>query len=222
MKCVSVCIPHAKNICGTEYTVEALMTEIEKDSIFYGASGGGVTVGGGDPLMQAGFVSEFLKTCKNEYGFNTAIETSAFAVWEDVKRVFDYVDIFYIDIKHMDAAIHKKLTGVDNTLILENIRKVAVHYDFNWRSLIIRMPVIPGYNSSDDNVGTLFQFVKDLKVVKRVDLLPYHNLGSVKYDRIKFPNDYQLHDLDAIAPDALLLQIKDIGESMGVTVGIGG
>lgn len=222
MECVSVCIPHARKIVGSTFTVEELLQEVEKDSIFYRNSKGGVTVGGGEPMLQADFVSEFLKKCREEYGINTAVETSCFAPWEQVKKVFDYTDIIHVDLKHMDNEIHKELIGVSNEIILDNLVKTAEMYDFNRKKLIIRMPIIPGLNSSDENINRAADFVKRLKVVSRVDLLPYHNFGAAKYKKLKGVDDYTLDYLGAMAPDSLMEHLRDIMAKKEIPIRIGG
>jgi pyruvate formate lyase activating enzyme len=221
MACTKVCVPGARSVCGKEYTIQELADIVERDSIFY-TNGGGVTVGGGEPLMQAEFVSDFLKCIKYDYGFSTAIETSSYSSWDNAKKVFDYVDIFHMDIKHMDDEIHKELTGVSNQLILENIKKVAETYDFSQRSLIIRIPVIPGLNSSEDNIRKTAEFVKELQAAERIELLPYHSYGAVKYQRTKWSGDYTLNELGTNASDELMQQLADIVKSTGVPVKIGG
>lgn len=178
--------------------------------------------GGGEPLLQADFVSQFLKACKEEYAINTAIETSSYATWEKASSVFDYVDIFQMDIKHMDSAEHMRLTGVPNAPILANIQRVAQTYDFSKRTMIIRVPVIPGLNSSEENIAATAEFVRRLEVVKRVELLPYHSYGAAKYERTKWSGSYQLNALAPTAPDELMERLAALVRSFGLTVKIGG
>lgn len=221
MECVKVCPTGARSVCGREYTVAELASVVERDSIFYRGHGG-VTVGGGEPLLQADFVSQFLKACKEEYAINTAIETSSYATWEKASSVFDYVDIFQMDIKHMDSAEHMRLTGVPNAPILANIQRVAQTYDFSKRTMIIRVPVIPGLNSSEENIAATAEFVRRLEVVKRVELLPYHSYGAAKYERTKWSGSYQLNALAPTAPDELMERLAALVKSFGLTVKIGG
>lgn len=221
MKCTQVCPTRARSICGREYTVEELAAEVERDGIFYGEHGG-VTVGGGEPLFQAEFVARFLRLCKEEYGFHTAIETCSYAPWEKAEPVFEYVDLFQMDIKHMDSAEHMKLTGVPNEPILSVIQRTAETYDFSKRTMILRIPVIPGLNSSEENIVATAQFAKKLGVVKRLELLPYHSFGVVKYERTKWSGRYQLNYLEPMASDELMQRLAKLVRSFGLNVKIGG
>ena len=220
-ECVRVCPVGARQIEGEEYDVDTLVKKVARDKIFY-KRGGGVTVSGGEPLMQADFVAAFLQACKEKEGLHTAIETSSFASWDKAQKVFDQVDMFHMDIKHMDSSIHKELTGVPNGVILDNIRRTADRYDFTQKDMIIRIPVIPGYNSSDENIRATAEFAKSLGTVTQMQLLPYHNMGAVKYERTKWSGEYQLTELDNMAPDELMAHAKEIAEDVGIPVQIGG
>lgn len=127
-----------------------------------------------------------------------------------------------MDIKHMDSAEHMRLTGVPNAPILANIQRVAQTYDFSKRTMIIRVPVIPGLNSSEENIAATAEFVRRLEVVKRVELLPYHSYGAAKYERTKWSGSYQLNALAPTAPDELMERLAALVRSFGLTVKIGG
>lgn len=219
--CVKACPVGARQIEGDEYDVDTLVEKVKRDKIFY-RRGGGVTVSGGEPLMQADFVAEFLMTCKEREGLHTAIETSSYASWEKAKKVFDYVDLFHMDIKHMDSDVHKELTGVPNELILGNIKRTSEYYDFNTRKMIIRIPVIPGLNSDDENIRKTAEFAKELGTVQMIQLLPYHNMGAIKYERTKWSGSYQLNDLEPMASDELMDHLVEVVKEVGVPVKIGG
>ena len=147
-ECVRICPARAREIAGIERTVSEVLAEVLKDKLFMDASGGGITLSGGDPLMRPEF-SEALLKASREAGIGTAVETSMFASRESLDRVFEHVDIALMDVKHMDSKKHRELTGVPNEQILENIRYVV-----NEKKIpaIIRIPVIPGCNDSIENM----------------------------------------------------------------------
>jgi len=183
--CLDVCTNRAFEITGETMTVDALFREVEKDSSFYRRSNGGVTVGGGELTVQSKFVTAFLKKCKDQY-IHTAIETCGFSKWSQLHAILEYVDLLFFDIKHMDEEKHCKLTGVPNQPILENARKAA-----QICSMIVRIPVVPGCNDSDDNIKATARFAAQLgDGFQRIELLPYHQLGMHRY--IQLGKDYQL------------------------------
>lgn len=213
-QCVEECPNNALELAGKWVTVEELFREVDKDSPFYRRSKGGVTVGGGDPVMQIDFVTAFLKRCKQSY-IHTAIETCGFVKWERLKGMLDHVDLVYMDIKHMNDAAHRELTGVSNELILENARQVAA-----MRSLIIRIPLIPGYNDSDDNVLDTATLAAELdKNLQRVELLPYHKFGTQTYGQLG--REYKLAGVEPPSDDHMK-RLADIVECCGVRAQIGG
>jgi pyruvate formate lyase activating enzyme len=175
-KCVEQCYYDARKKMGNELSVSQVMKEIEKDLLFYEKSGGGVTLSGGEPLEQIGFIEAILKECRT-IGIHTALETCGFAPWESIEKVLPLLDLIYYDIKHMDSKKHIKLTGVANEKILANLKKL----DDKFKSIIVRVPFIPDCNSDIKNMGEIFQFVKQLKNVLKIEILPYHRLGISKY-----------------------------------------
>lgn len=213
-QCVESCPNQALKLIGYHITFEELFQEVNKDSPFYRRSNGGVTVGGGEPTMQLDFVKAFLKRCKQTY-IHTAIETCGYVKWDNMEKLLKYVDLVYIDIKHMDPIVHKELTGVSNELILENTKKISA-----LKPMIIRIPVIPGCNDSDDNITATARFAFDLgENLKRIDLLPYHKFGTQTYSRIGM--EYKLKDVEPPSDDHLI-RLKEIVESCGVKAQIGG
>lgn len=174
-KCVEVCPGNAKKMIGRWYCVPELIREVERDRIFYRNSGGGVTVSGGEPSLQHKFVSSFLKKCQ-ELNLDTAVETCGYAKWEHLRPIIGYSNLVFFDIKHMNAEIHKRLTGRGNQLILENARKASLI-----SPITIRIPVIPGYNDSVENIEATAEFARKLKNLNKIELLPYHSLGEHKY-----------------------------------------
>ena len=222
LKCAEICkISHARKICGEKYTIDQLLEIIDRDRAYYYRSGGGVTIGGGEPLLQSEFVSNLLIECKEQLQINTAIETSSYGSWECAYKVYKYADTIQTDIKHMDDDIHQKLTGVSNKSILDNIAHIAEILDRDCQTLVIRIPVITGYNDSDKNIVETARFVKALKNAARLELLPYHNLGEMKYNRIAGKNGYKLHGLK-YESESYMEHLKDLVENEGVACNIGG
>ena len=154
--------------------------EIEKDSIFYQTSNGGVTISGGEPLYQPKFTSGILKLCK-EKGIHTAIETSGFANESSLKMVLRYCDLVLYDIKETDEENHKKLTGVSLKPILRNLSIM----DKMGISFIIRLPIIPGLNDREEHFYKVKSITENMRFCKGVEIMPYHNLGAYKYELLK-------------------------------------
>jgi pyruvate formate lyase activating enzyme len=174
-KCSEACASEALKVQGKRYRVEEVLTEVLRDLPFYKQSGGGVTLSGGEPTFQFDFCLALLEACK-ENNISTALDTSGFVLWERLERLLPFVDIFLYDIKHMDSEEHKRLTGVPNEVILENLLKL----DKVGKPIEIRIPIIPGYNDSEENIEAVSNLIKGLKSIKGVKLLPYHKLGLSK------------------------------------------
>ena len=174
--CVNACMPEALMLYGREYTADELMQIVNEDIDFYRQSGGGVTCSGGEPLMQADFLAVFLSMCKKA-GLHTAIDTSGCAGWSEFMKILPFTDLFLYDIKHMDPVQHKKHTGVDNGLILENLRKLSD----SGKAIEIRIPVIPVYNDDAGNIQKTAEFLKEIKTITLIRPLPYHALSGSKY-----------------------------------------
>lgn len=176
-ECVKVC-PAARQVIGKYVSVAHVLDEVRKDEVFYRNSRGGVTISGGEPMTQAGFVRELLKMCR-QAGLHTAIETAGYGRWEKLREIAEFADLILYDIKHMNARLHKRYTGVSNSLILRNAEKIS-----NEKKLIIRIPVVPGFNDSIEEMDEIANFVKELRYVNFVELLPYHRLGIHKYEKL--------------------------------------
>lgn len=172
-----VCFNDAKQICGREYTADEVFAEVVKDKTFYENSGGGVTFSGGECMLQIDFLCEILKKCK-ESGIHTAVDTAGNVPWERFEKILPYTDLFLYDIKAFSEELHKEGTGVSNSLILENLKRLSCGEE-----IIIRIPVIGGYN---DNIGELTRIAEFLKGIEysKVELLPYHAMGEHKYDAL--------------------------------------
>jgi pyruvate formate lyase activating enzyme len=208
-KCAEACTAKALYMCGEEYTIERIMEKIRRDVPFYKNSGGGVTFSGGECLCQSEFLAEVLKQCKSE-GIHTAVDTCGFVPWESVERVLPYTDIFLYDLKNMDSGLHKQGTGVPNELILDNARKIAAAGG----RFQIRIPTMPLYNESEEMYEKFGKFILELgDAVEVVQLLPYHALGVVKWERLQ--RDHPALEASA-PPDALMQARKKQLEDMGV------
>ncbi len=178
-KCAQVCPTQALEISGREMTVEEVISEVERDKDFYITSGGGMTLSGGEPLLQFDFAFNLLKVAK-EKGLHTVVDTCGYISWKNLERILKITDLFLYDIKHMDTKKHQFLTGVSNEQILENVRKLAKEKV----NLIIRFPYIPTYNDDKDNLNQMASFLKSLSKIPKVEILPYHTLGRSKRERL--------------------------------------
>lgn len=217
-KCVAVCPEKARIKVGKTYTSDQVVEEVEKDRLFYRRGEGGVTLSGGEILMQPEFAVEILKKCINAY-INTAIETTAYGKWEDLKQMIDYSDTVFIDCKHMDSDKHKVLTGVDNVLIHENIRKASKYCKEKGKQLVVRFPLIPTINDNKGNIIATASFVKSLTEHRELNVLPYHSYGSNKYQYIGM--NYELEKLEAYTKEQLS-EINELLQSTEVWYSIGG
>ena len=178
-KCIDSCINNAREIAGEHYTIDEIMKEIGKDKLFYEQSGGGITLSGGEIMTQdMDYIIAILKKC-HRLGYRVNIDTCGHAKFENFEKILPYVDTFLYDIKHMDNEIHKELTGVDNELVLGNLVKLSERN----AKINIRMPLVEGINSTDEHIAQVIEFLKKLKIYK-VNLLPYHNTGKSKYERL--------------------------------------
>lgn len=201
-KCVDICIVGAREIIGQELSVREIMTEVEKDVIFYDQSDGGVTFSGGEPLMQPEFLFALLNQCKKQQ-IHTAVDTSCYAKPEILERISEKTDLFLCDIKHLDNETHERSTGVENRLILNNIKRLSEM----GKEIVIRIPVIPGFNDKDANIEATGEFVASLPGVSRIDILPYNRGGQEKSARLttsiepmhtETPNDDKMNSIAEI------------------------
>jgi len=215
-KCVEVCPTGARTMVGKEVTVGQIVEEVEKDSVFYWNSGGGITLSGGEPTMQPKFSLEILKECK-ERGIHTTMETCGYVEWDILDEMLKYLDLVYFDIKHMFSVEHEKLTAKRNKLILENCRKIIASYPDV--QLILRMPVIPGCNDSDGDIVNTAKFARQLKRVMRLELLPYHKFGVHMYQVLL--RNYPLPNVEPPGEDRMH-DLEELAKSCGIPVQIGG
>ena len=212
--CARACPAGAREIVGRRVTVAELVAEIERDVIFYDESGGGVTVSGGEPLMQPDFLGRLLSQCKARE-IHTALDTSCHGPWPLIAELCPYVDLFLCDLKHMDPLAHEHVTGVSNEGILENLRRLAE----SQKRTIIRIPIIPGFNDAEENIRATGEFVRSLDGVRRIDVLPYNEAVRAKQTRLA--REYNLLEVEPPSDE----QIRSIAatlRSFGLTVKIGG
>jgi pyruvate formate lyase activating enzyme len=176
-RCVEECYAGSLAIMGSEMTVEEVLTEVEKDRPFYETSAGGVTYSGGEPLLQIEFTAALLRESKRRH-LHTTVDTALCIPWQSVANVKPHTDLFLIDVKTLDNDLHRRITGVGNTRVLENLHKLADGEKEIW----IRVPVVPGLvNDSEREIEALVDFVGGLEGIEMVELLPYHRLAEAKY-----------------------------------------
>jgi pyruvate formate lyase activating enzyme len=173
-ECVKECAG-ALEIFGREAVHDEVMANVLADKAFYENSGGGLTVSGGEPLYSPEFTTQLLKKAK-EQGIHTCLETSGFAKWENLRNIASYVDLFLFDIKETDSDLHKQYTGVDNELILQNL----LNLNEIGAKIVLRCPIIPGYNDREGHFKAIGELADRLENVSHVDILPYHSLGKSK------------------------------------------
>lgn len=185
--CVETCYADARQIAGQEMSVDQVMAEIEKDRPFFEQSGGGVTISGGEPLLQVDFLDSLLFACQSA-GLHTALDTSGYAAWPDIDRIRDKVDLFLYDVKLPDNEKHRAYTGVPNDIILTNLRKL----DELCHALSLRIPLIPGINDDDEAIRGFGELAASLANLTDVCILPYHPLARDKY--VRQEEEYRLND----------------------------
>jgi pyruvate formate lyase activating enzyme len=210
---VEACPAAARRLAGRETTVDAVMEEVFRDRVFYDESGGGVTFSGGEPLAQPEFLTALLRACRAA-GIHTAVDTCGFAPRERLLALGLLVDLFLFDVKLVDDARHRALTGLPVAPILENLRALAaVHADI-W----IRVPVVPGHTDAAADVAATAALVAGLSGVRRVSLLPYHRTGAAKARRLG-----REYPLDALAPPSpeRLEELAALFRQHGLAVRIG-
>lgn len=193
-KCIIPCQVKARSISGDEYTAHQLYREASKDRAFYRRGGGGVTLSGGEVLLQWEVASETLRLCRQD-GLNCCIETSGFAPWEHLWAVAKYCNTVFIDLKHINSQKHEELTGVPNGIILDNMDRLCKELPKLGGRVIVRLPLVPGYNDDDDSVRNAAEFIAGLDHHPELNILPYHNLGETKYEMIG--QEYSLNNVES-------------------------
>jgi pyruvate formate lyase activating enzyme len=179
LKCVEACILQALKVYGKEMSVEEVFQEVLKDKSFYQGSGGGVTVSGGEPLLQADFVANLFQRCQNE-SIHTCLETCGYASSGSWERVLPYTNLILFDMKLINPAVHQEKTGKSNQNILNNLKFITGL----GIPVIIRIPVIPGINDSKKDATETARYIAGFKGLLEVNLLPYHRFGESKYSML--------------------------------------
>jgi pyruvate formate lyase activating enzyme len=215
--CVMACYSQALQLTGQMMSLDQAMIEILQDRAFFESSGGGVTLSGGEPMLQHEFTLALLGRCKAA-GLHTAVETTTQTRWDYLAAALPLVDLFMIDIKHFDPDKHKQATGVSNHLILANIRRLAQ----TGKPIIFRIPVVPGVNDSPAEIGAIAGFIHEQMVARAdggaalaLELLPFHQLASDKYASLGM--DYQAAGLHAPSKHTMA-QLAETARAAGVTV----
>lgn len=212
--CAEVCPALAHEALGQRRSVADVMREIAKEAPFFEGAQGGVTFSGGEPLAQPEFLEALLVACGHR-GWHRAVDTSGLTSWEVLARIALLTDLFLFDLKHMDSATHRQVTGVDNTLILDNARRLAELGS----AIRFRMPLIPGLNDDEANIEATGRFIAGLPGASGIDLLPYHSTAKGKYAKLRrsYPGEaIPQSDPDQTARAAQILQAR------GLSVRIGG
>ena len=200
-------------VVGQDVTVDEVLDIVERDRIYYARSGGGLTLSGGECLGQINFARDLLRGAK-ERGINTAIESTGFADWEKIKELIPYVDVYLMDIKHMNSAKHKEFTSQPNELILENAKKIQQ----NFAKLIVRTPVIPTFNATVEEIRDIARYAKSIGV-NEMHILPYHRLGKDKYYGLG--RTYSLEEIEPPSKE-LMYQLLQVVRQEGLKGQIGG
>jgi len=184
--CAKSCPQKTREVCGRTMTAEEVVQEALEDRIFYGNEGG-ITLTGGEVLLQSGFAAEIFRLSK-EAGITTAMETGGFGTRESLEAVAQYCDTVLYDVKHTEDETHRKLTGQGHGLILDNLQRLSHH--FPSLHIRLRVPLIPGCNDGEDNLRRVGQLAKALPRCTGVDLLPYHNLGVGKRSQLGYEAEF--------------------------------
>lgn len=206
-KCVKMCSSEALHMFGKAIDVDELMPILLEDKAFYDNSNGGITLSGGECLLQPDFCSQILKECK-KYGINTAIDTSGAVPYKSFEKVIDYTDVFLYDLKAFDEAVHIRCTGITNELILENLKRI----DALGKKTEIRIPYVPLYN--DDQMDKIADFILKLKNVISVRILPYHDFARSKYNSLLIPDTMPIQ----VPSDEEILHQKSFLKEKGINI----
>jgi pyruvate formate lyase activating enzyme len=201
---------------GRYYSIEDILAILEKERVFIDNSNGGVTFSGGEPLMQFDFLLEALKACK-AHGFHTAIDTSGHFSSSKLKKIIPCTDLFLFDLKHLDSEKHREFTGVPNNTILKNFR----HLIESSCDVMVRIPIVPGFNDSDEHLACLRKLIFSNRTdnIKMINLLPYHKIGASKYKRFNIP--YKMGAVLQPSPERMK-ELKEFFSGGGIRVKIGG
>jgi pyruvate formate lyase activating enzyme len=204
--CVGVCVAKALDIVGREVTVEEITAEVMREKRFYTGSEGGVTISGGEPTMQPEFLFALVKNLKNE-NMHIALESSGLCDYSVLEAVLPYIDLFLYDCKETDPGLHKKFTGVENRLILANLRKL---HEAGAR-ILLRCPVVHGLNDRDDHFQGIAALSKELNNLVGVEILPYHKLAASKIDRMGLDAQDEYEQIPREESDKWAEKVREYG-----------
>jgi pyruvate formate lyase activating enzyme len=211
-KCVAICNAEALRLFGRAMTVAELVAEASKDAVAFKHSHGGVTLSGGEPLLQPQFTVTLVRAL-TEMGINVGVDTCGYVPRATIERVLPYIDFFLWDVKLVDDRRHQAFTGGSNRRILNNLRFVSRR----GIPIYLRIPVIPGYNDSEEDLKTICKLARELRSVVEVDLLPLHHLGKARY--LSLGREYPIEGVPLI-PEAVLRKHKQLVESHGLKCNI--
>ena len=211
--CTHVCCTKARVLMGQERTVEEVIQEVEKDIVFYHTSGGGLTLSGGEPTAQPKFAAALMKSAKKR-GIGTALETCGYCSWEKFQPILESTDMVLYDVKHPDPQRHKEGTGVDNLLILENLKRIKTV----GVRLIIRFPLIPDFNNDDTSINGVGRLAVE-SGAEEIHVLPFHQVGQQKWDALN--RSYAYESVALLTQDEIL-HAKALLEQTGLPVNLGG
>jgi pyruvate formate lyase activating enzyme len=214
LECVKNCVAQAIQLIGEKRSINEVLNIVKKDTAYYKNSEGGVTISGGEPFYQPEFLEAFLKRCKEEK-IHTVIETCGNVKWEYLKKILPLIGLLYYDIKLLNREEHKKYTGVNNDIILSNLKKIT---ESDFKNIVIRVPTVPSINDNMIFFSELSKLMKELNLLQ-VHILPYHRLAERKYEQLGI--DYELKNIPHIT-DKKIEEFKQFLESKGLTVKIGG
>lgn len=212
--CTEVCLPGALTLAGEDRGVEDIVQVVVQDRVYYEQSGGGVTLSGGEPLMQPNFAAGILTRCRDE-GIHTAVDTCLECSADDLARVLPLTDLFLIDLKHMDSTRHRAGTGRGNERILANAKIVAA----TDVPVIVRVPVVPTFNDSVEAIRAIAEFAASLRTLQHLELLPFHQLGESKYESLGLRE--QASQLEHLSRQRIT-ELADAARSAGVSVKVAG
>jgi pyruvate formate lyase activating enzyme len=215
MHCVEVCTSRAIECAGEWKSVAQIIDTVMRDDGFYRSTGGGMTLSGGEPLRQWRFAWELAKVTQN-HGIHVTLDTSGYANWKAFSAVLKHVDLVLFDIKHLDATMHLKYTGVPNAPILRNLHTILKETD---KRVWIRIPIIPGFNQSEDAIRAIGAFLHALpRQIEKVSLLPFHQYGAGKYAALGRPYRWSER---GIIPEAEITAYKNLLMNFNLHVEIG-
>ena len=229
LRCRWCCNPESQNydietmmvqgepkVIGEDITVGEVMKIVEKDRPYYRRTGGGLTLSGGESLCQPEFARDLLRAAQDA-GITTALESMGCADYSVIESILPYLDQYLLDIKHMNPAKHKEFTGRSNELMLENAKKIAASHE---TELSIRVPVIPGFNDTEEEIRAIAAYAKEIGNVKRMHLLPYHRLGQDKYTGLNRP--YLMGDVEPPTNEKMEWLLETAKNTSGLECQIGG